>query len=331
MKKNRTQFKLYLMYIVSFIIIFEIATAYLMIKIESNALAPEKFNTLTSLKKDYNRIILGDSRSHQAIDPRILDENSSFTTYNLAAPGMQTPFMYYAAKRFIDEKEVPEQIIVNMSFYMLGGQQWMKDIYFKHYKPTIHDTLDSYANGLNYYFVDALKWYVKTHIPSLKYEGRITKMLSDFTTIPKMYKESFKARESLLDELYQGYMPRGYAHITDDFKLGSWNTNFHKGYSVYFRYMNRFFDLTNRYDTDIYIYEFPWPLKYKNIENHKKVHAFYTNMIIKIANKYPHVHYIENKYLFLQNKYFRDPLHLNNLGADLISRQLSDILNKEKK
>lgn len=331
MKKNRTQFKLYLMYIISLIIIFEIVTAYLIINIESNALAPEKFNNLSSLKKEYNRIVLGDSRSHQAIDPRILDKNSSFTTYNLAAPGMQTPFMYYAAKKFIDEKEVPKQIVVNISFYLLGGMQWMDDIYFRHYKPSLHEIFDSYANNLQSKIIPNLKWYIKTHIPSLKHEGRITKLLSNTQGLPKMYKESFKARQLLLDELYQGYMPRGYKHIKDEIKLGKWNTKFHRGYSVYFHYMNRFFDLTNRYDTQIYIYEFPWPKAYKNYENLEEVHLFYTNKIKEIAKNYPNVHYLDNDNLFIEHKNFVDPLHLNNLGAELISKQLAKILNKENK
>ena len=54
-------------------------------------------------------------------------------------------------------------------------------------------------------------------------------------------------------------------------------------------------------------------------------------MIKKIASRYPHVHYIKNKNLFLSNKYFKDPLHLNNLGAELLSKQLAQIFNMENK
>lgn len=328
MKISRKESKLYLLYIMAFLLCFEIVTSYVIMKIESNALSLEKYNTMSTLTKNYNRIILGDSRSHQGVNPKILDKNSSYITYNLAAPGMQTPFMYYIAKRFIKEQHVPKQIVVNMSFYLLGGQQWMKDIYFKHYVPTVEETLDSYSNNLNYYFKDAIIWYAKTHIPSVKHEGRISKALSNFDQIPKMYKESYKARQILFNENNQGYMTRGEHHIGDKIKLAEWNTKFHLGYSTYLNYMRLFFNLSNTYDTNIYIYEFPWPKAYRNSKNHKKVHEFYTNMIKEIASEYPNVYYIENNNLFLEHKYFVDPLHVNNSGAELLSKQLANTLNK---
>jgi hypothetical protein len=298
-------------------------------KIESNALAPEKFNNLSELSENYNRIIIGDSRSHQGVDPMVLDKNSDFKTYNLAAPGMQTPFMYYSAKKFIDNHGAPKQIVVNISFYLLGGQQWMKDIYFKHYVPSIEEVLDSYSYKLRS-LNESLKWYVQTHIPSLKYEGRITKVLSDITKLPTMYQESFKARKIMFDENYQGYLPRGYSHIKDNIKLSNWKMTLHNGYSLYIKYMERFFNLSNRYDTKIYIYEFPWPEAYKNHQNLKEVREYYSNLIQEVASKFPNVHYVTNETLFLPHKYFVDQLHLNSLGAQTLSSQLSLILNEKK-
>ncbi len=326
MKQKRI--KLYIYIFLILILFYQILTEKLIMYIESNALVPQKFNNLDKLEKKYNRIVLGDSRSHQAIDPKILDYNSDYVTYNLASPGMQIPFMYYVSKKYIDLYGAPKQIIVNMSFYLLGGNQWMKDIYFQHYKPSIQEALDSYVNKLNYNFKDAINWYLTTHIPSIKYEARINKLLSDVKSFPDIYKESFKARQILFDENYQGYMPRGYGHIQEKISTVNYTKTLHNGYSVYFDYLERFFELTNRYDTKIFIYDFPWPEAYSDNSNLKEAIIFYNDLIKKVVDKFPNVYFLENNNLFLSHENFIDPLHVNNLGAEIISRQLSYELNK---
>ena len=82
------------------------------------------------------------------------------------------------------------------------------------------------------------------------------------------------------------------------------------------------------YDTKIFIYDFPWPEAYSDNSNLKEAIIFYNDLIKKVVDKFPNVYFLENNNLFLSHENFIDPLHVNNLGAEIISRQLSYELNK---
>lgn len=301
--------------------------------IDSNNITVEKLNNLSEIKGSYNRIILGDSRSHQGINPKILDSDSTYSTYNLAAPGMQTPFFYYTLSKWIRYHGAPDEVVVNISFYLLGGMQWMDDIYFAYYTPTIEEAWDSYVNQLNYSGKDAIGWYFRTRIPSLRYNKRIRTLLnSSYSSIRKEIKDN----RILLDkqvygvEDYRGYYGRGTSHIsTEDISETNYSTTVHEGYSVYIDYLERFFELSNKYDFDIYIYDFPWPEQYAEFDNFVEVYTFYDNMICEIADKYPRVHKISNE-LYYSVDYFIDPLHVNEYGAAKLSKEVGDLINGQK-
>ncbi len=310
------------------IILVETAIGIVMPKLENNGVIGEKFDRIDQLKGDYNRIILGDSRSHQGINPKILDQGSSFNSYNLSAPGMQTPFFYYTLQRYIDEKNPPKQVVLNISFYLLGGMDWMNDIYFAYYKPTAYEAMHSYSSMLNYHFSDALGWYIKTRIPSIKYQLRIKSLLGmSYSQFRQELKNTISYRQDILDEGYRGYLSRGSSHIPEEIELGKYTKDINNGYSVYLDYLRLFFDLSNKYDFDIYVYDFPWPEQYESSSEHKEILAFYTFMLKEIASEYPRVHFIENE-RYYEHRYFVDPLHVNELGAQKLSEEIGQFLNK---
>ncbi len=330
--KEIKRFKLIAAILVCIIIVESVINA-VMPHLESNGVIGEKFANIEELEGTYNRLVLGDSRSHQGINPKVLDENSDYKTFNMAAPGMQTPFFYYILSRWIKAKGVPKQVIVNISFYLLGGKQWMDDIYFAYYTPTIEETWDSYANMLNYYPQDAFSWYFRTRIPSIRYNKRIRGLLNQYssasdhgnfrTELAKL--RDMRTRE--LDEGYQGYLSRGTDRIDDEIDLSTYVTTIHNGYSVYQNYLKRFFELTNEYDFDIYVYDFPWPQQYETSENFIEVHDYYTEMIANVAEMYPRVHMISNEF-FYAHEYFVDSLHLNDYGATKLSNEIGTMLNE---
>lgn len=324
--------KLFLIMVICCILV-EFTIAKTMPYVDSNGMSVEKLNKMATIEKeDYNRIVLGDSRSHQGVNPKVLDKNSNYKTFNLAAPGMQTPFFYYSLKKWIELHEAPEQVVVNISFYLLGGMQWMEDIYFSYYTPTIEEAFDSYANELNYKGSDAVMWYIKTRIPSLRYNKKIRSLFSeDYNTFRNTLKTSsgIYEKQVVSYEDYGGYYSRGTDFISDDDieeKDVTYPTTLHNGYSVYIDYMERFFELSTQYDFDIYVYDFPWPVKYGESESFLEAYAFYNDMINEIIDKYPNVHKLSNQ-LYYENKYFVDPLHVNDNGATKLSSEIGELIN----
>ena len=205
----------------------------------------------------------------------------------------------------------------------------MDDIYYAYYTPTVEEAYDSYMNMLNYKAKDAVAWYFRTRIPSLRYNKRLRDVFKTFNSSYETHRTLSDLRNKrirTLNEGYQGYYARGTDRIEDSIKLSTYTTTIHNGYSVYQKYLKRFFELSKEYDLDIYVYDFPWPQQYETSDNFNEVHDFYADMIAEIAAPYPRVHIISNDY-FYPHEYFVDNLHLNDNGATVLSADIGKLIN----
>lgn len=62
-----------------------------------------------------------DSKIHQGLIPKILDNGSSFFNWNLANPEIQASFDFLITKRFLESGHKLDTLVMNISFYPLGG------------------------------------------------------------------------------------------------------------------------------------------------------------------------------------------------------------------
>ena len=298
-------------------------------KVENNAYLTEKYEMFDKIPKNCNRIFLGDSRTHQGLIPEILDRNSSFFSWNLACPGMQAPFYFLITKRFLESGHKLDMIVMNISFYQLGGYHWMNDIYLTYYKPNITDWLISLAT-LN---PNALVWYLKSRIPSWRHYKRLKSMIKyDKKAIEAVIKESetFYARNNNFST--RGYLSRGEKHLTEThelcFKNQKWWTNipyFTNNINLYF--FRALFLLARFYNIKIYVYEFPSPDFYQKSNYFTKIHSHYKKLLdYIIEDYYPFVERLPNNYYY-EPEYLVDYLHCNQKGAERLSTELATLIN----
>lgn len=123
-------------------------------------------------------LILGDSRANQGIDSDIVEKTltnrfgKNINVYNLGRPGLQTPFAYFLLGDYLKKaSKKPKVVVVNFSFYMLGGMDWMNNIYLSYYKPELWQVLDAIDSKL-ITVGQGISWYFTTRIPFLRYKKR---------------------------------------------------------------------------------------------------------------------------------------------------------------
>lgn len=284
-------------------------------------------------KIDTDVIFLGDSRTHEGLDPAVFAEETMknggrLEALNLGSPGMQGPFYYYILKDYIDHAKTPPKVVIaNISFYMLGGFQWFKDVYLAYYTPDLGQAIDLRKSGLQTTY-ETIEWYVRTRIPALRYNKSFSGLIDTFSKdpangLPKLYYDNKAGITAINDISLRGYLSTGKKTVSkeeieklnyDDYKIG-----FEKGYSVYFDYFKKFFDLAKDNKIHVIIYPFPWPEKAKSSKNFNMVHDYYERMIKDLAKGNEYVHFVDyDKFWSIDN--FANPLHTNQKGAERLTK-----------
>lgn len=279
-------------------------------------------------------LFLGDSRGHQGLEPRLFTremEKRGVTAdaINLSRPGMQIPFSYYISKRFVEKSnKKPTAVIVNFSFYLLGGMQWMNDIYFSYYRPTFAEAYHSCVASLHS-CSDAAIWFVKTRVPAWMFRKRANGLIHTAITNQKNLKAEFRGifeAHQLMDfDIARGYFNRGYSRISDDpLPPHGYNKALDNGYSIYYRYLNLMLTELDAKGVDVYIYRFPWPESRGNeIDFEMILDHYWANL--KAGGNYDNtrVHFID-EILYWDHSLFVDPLHLNHAGTQKLTKFIVD-------
>lgn len=308
---------------------FEVFIAKVMPIYENNMFHGEKYNRINFYlsKKEINRFIMGDSRSHQGLIPEILDENSKYKTWNFAAPGVSSPLMWCISKKLLENSSTTA-IVVNVSFYLFSGtaSQWLRDIYATYYNFSINDILTFFKFRV-IKLREIFPFYVRSRIPSLRHQKRFKTLLKNlnFSSTKPMAK---RQEDYMLSVEREGYFSRGGAKIKDKIETEtSWNKNIHT--KPYMEMLRKFFSLSDEYNIDIYVYQFPWPIQYKEDAYFCDLLDFYTKLIKDQAKDYKKVHFLDNT-LFYEHQYFSDNLHVNQKGAEKLSNELATLINSRE-
>ena len=279
--------------------------------------------------KQYDVLFLGDSRSHEGLDPETF--NASYfkrtgrktTSYNAARPGMQSPFYYFIIKDYIlQTKRPPKAVVVNASYNGLWKNAWLKALWLSYYNARPWQLKEALGNLPIHY---AAQWAVKSHIPLIRYKKRINDLSKTLITAPKSFYQELERAELTKSKLEReenlGYFPkRGYQ--ADEKKVDQFCT-FIKGWErdLYLNYMKRFFDLAQEYNFKIFVYGYPWPEKCKQTPTFYDVRQYYFDKTKEVAQGNPNIHFIEyTDYWPLE--YFANPTHLNHKGAQRLTKQI---------
>lgn len=293
-----------------------------------NSLSDGRFNALPT-----DVIFIGDSRTHQGLDPEVFAAESAkvgspMKALNLAAPGLQGPFYYFIFKDYLEHAPAPPKaVVMNISFYMLGGAQWLQDIYLAYYTPDIAQVRDVAEHKL-LLPSDAIAWYFRTRIPALRYNKSFSGLIDAFAAdplhgLPVMREAVLSSRARIMDISRRGYFSSGAKFVTeDDMKRTDYDvykTGFELGYASYQDYFKRFFDLAAEHHVQVIIYPFPWPQKADQSKNFHNVYDYYERQIKSLAKDNPYVHFANYNYFWTLD-YFVDPLHVNQKGADRLTK-----------
>lgn len=274
-------------------------------------------------------LFLGDSRTHQAMIPAEFSRAAAqqgweVDAMNLGRPGMQTPFAYFIANRVMSEAaRPPKAIVINISFYLLGGDQWMKDIYLAYYRPTISELLTAYRVPFNG-AANTPEWLARTWLPVWKLRARVDTFVQTLISDPsRAYREIVGVNEHRVAgdfDVAQGYLTRGDEHISeDDVHPVHYTTGIERGYSAYFQYLDMLFSSAREAGVHVYVYRFPWPEQRANDPDFLNVVDHYWQMLKSHGTE--NVTFLD-ELRFWPVEYFIDPLHLNHTGAQQLSAEL---------
>jgi len=281
-------------------------------------------------------LILGDSRANQGIDSHIVEQTlehkfgKNLKVYNLGRPGLQTPFAYFLLADYLKKSSMkPKVVVVNFSFYMLGGMDWMNDIYFSYYKPELWQVLDAIDSKL-ITVSQGISWYFTTRIPFLRYKKRfktgiLESISGDTNQIYKSFCWSSFFEDFVISGRTKGYLSNGAICVPPEtLNLESYSdyvNTIHNGYSVYFEYLKKFSDLAAKNNINVVIYQFPWPKIAKdNPYFQEQILNYYEDLLKETVRDNPYIHFVDYDY-YWEHNLFIDPLHLNQIGANKLSSQ----------
>lgn len=305
---------------------------------DSNTVVIEKTNRVSTLKENYDMVMIGDSRAHQGYDAaqisKLLHEKTGkgISVYNMGAPGMQAPFMYTIFKKYLETHQAPKVVVMNISYYLLGGMQWMNDLYFVSYRPTYEEALSFFESQLIDTKWIAAKWYLKSRIPSWRASANLRLLLYvfiDWDRAKEVHQKTMEASAVSTDEDLKGYYSRHDETIQDQkqFSVNS-SKSIHVGYSLYAKYFAQLFQLAKEKGIKVYIVQFPWPNWFQQQKDFPDTYEFYQQHILEMTKPFDNVVMLNNS-LYYDESHFADPLHVNQKGADRLSVELSDIFSQQ--
>lgn len=275
-------------------------------------------------------LLLGDSRSHQGLVPTVIDEalatqGIEATTLNLARPGQQAPFFYYLSKRVADESiKPPKAVVLNISFYLLGTNSWLRDVYFSYYRPSVEEARHTCEMGLQTCW-KAAEWFLRTRFPAWTFRARANSWVNAFLKDPvKMTTQIAgivdQGRKSAFEDT-RGYLTRGDAHITDaDIRPGIYKIGVEKGFEVYLEYLDLMVQEMSDRGIEIFVYEFPWPSARETEDGFEDILAYYQTLLHdRLGDK---VHFLPTV-RYWPNELFVDAQHVNHPGAVKLSNELA--------
>ena len=279
-------------------------------------------------------LFLGDSRAHEGLDPIAFAAESAkrgkpLEALNSAQSGMQGPFFYLILKDYLDHAvEPPKFVVADFTFLLLGGDKWFQDIYMAYYTPSIEQALELRSSN-QISTSDTVGWYMRTHIPALRYNKAFTGIIDTFAADPLagVYKHYLQEQPGILrtnDLTQRGYFSRQTETVTqeeqdkfnckDETKIG-----IERGYSLYLTYFKKFFDLAASNKIHVIMYTSPVLKSIKNCKDYPAAHDYYGVLIKSQAQNNPYVHFVDYDNFWDQSM-LADMHHPNQKGAEKLAK-----------
>lgn len=316
--------------------------------VDSNDFIGRSISDVPEAWQPHDVIFIGDSRTNQGMSPDVFNAqlkaegHAETVAYNMGRPGMQAPFFNLVLRKYMRETEhAPKAVFMNASFYLMYGDNWLRDVYLSYYTPDLRTAWDAYNTGA-LDIADAFKWYVRTHVPLMRYRKRALGLLDSATT------DVVKLANEL--EVIRANYSRGYRTLSDDPKKPGFyhNNGFGsrgfshiqasdvsaEGYAArkeeepILDQFRQVFEHAREHGYTIYIYEFPWPEPICSPQ-FQEIVSYYQGVLKKIAAGNPNVKFIDHDYCW-PIELFVDPLHLNQTGAEELSKRAAGWFTRER-
>lgn len=273
-------------------------------------------------------VFLGDSRTHQGLDPRVFTAEVQRRTgrtvraINLGRPGMQAPFHYFALKNYLavaDRK--PDTIIVNFSYYLLQGRYWMRQMYEGGFVLTPSQAWQLAAAGVVDWPV-AARWYVSAKtgfdVSRAAFQDHFMReLVADPQNMVVQLDGHMFTEETIYSPQYRGYLPRGDAAIADDDRAEGSGIAIAPQDEAILSFFDRFLALAADEGIRVIIYEFPWP-QTNDTAGDRAIIDHYRALLTARAAGHRGVSFADYR-PFLPNRNFVDPLHVNNTGSHVLT------------
>jgi hypothetical protein len=317
------------------ILTFETLVALVVPKVENAAIVIRRFDKKNLLKipSRCNRLVLGCSRSLHGVIPPILDEGTSFYTWNLSGPNMQIPFIYFVTRRFLETHRAPKAIILNavgLEFNVKGVDE-IYSVYFRYYKPNLWECWNAYRWGLRS-LLESVKWYIVPRIPSLRHRKRLNALLStDWRNFWRMMEQVPGITRRLNDFCAQGYISKG-MKVLDIDALELMYSEVEKLWMggqdpVFLKYLDAFFQLIQQNHIKVYVYNPPFPECFRESDAFMAQWHRCVSQIDRYIQKYhPWVERLPNTEFF-ENRFLADMYHTNEIGSVRVSKELRILMD----
>lgn len=334
------KFLLNLIAFVSIIVLINEITSYFINPFNGAAGIEKKVEYIKNDTTTYNAILFGSSRLYRAFNPRIFDSvlaTNNFMSYNLAAPGVTNPEVFYLLDNYIRvSSHKPEYVFLELISFDIIKKKW-NDVpkYFYWERIPYYSFCLQYILNSN----DPLSLKSKLlwlHTKGLAYKNTRFPQFSSFFDI--------KPQKKYFGEDEQGYLPvedtRGIGDEQIEFRRERFNNTIK---SLEIRREN----LTNEYSLE---YDSTWlnPYYYTFLVDlieeyaNKGIHIVYIIppradtflQEIALLHKLPSDHIIDMgnpiKYPeFYSEEYTFDKSHLNKEGAALFSQKFAKKFKKQ--
>ena len=293
------------------------------------------WNLLFSGKLNQDIIVLGSSRAWTHYNPKIIEDSTGLSCYNLGIDGGMLLMQYAKWKSFLMHNTTPKYLILDVNFWSLGKRAnlFQKEQFLPYLNEKeitdnlkqIDDKLVWEANiplfryhGYTNLVISGLKAFfnIKINDHYSKYNGfayKTRKWNNNFSAFKKMI-ENNEADEFL-----------SFFNIQENNKIALDTTNWNLGFNIINQIVN---DCKNNKINLILVHS---PMYFRLLDLMSQQKEFISS-VEKLANS----HHIEfwnylNDTIYHQNNCFEDLLHLNQIGAEEFSINLGKKLHKHIK
>lgn len=311
--------KLIIIFILAFVICYATG-AYFDYRYKKN-FATLFFNTTDTLldtSKQYDLILLGNSRIHFGLNPFYIDSITGLSSYNFAVGGSEAKMLFLHTSLYLQNHLKPAYAVIGSDISFLQEGKALES----------HIPYLYYLNNENFYknfkkFHSSL--FLTKHVPFLKYS------LFDSYNRSFLFKEK-KDFETFDHNIYKGFLnPHRASGGMPVINFVVNNQPLIVSSSSQFLLKNTMTDLKNAGTTIIIVSP---PLSPDIPVDKKRKFQMADSIFKSIATEYNAVFFDANNGHLYHNYYFTDDIHLNEPGTKIFSKELGkfvDSLHKQKK